>query len=251
VKIHHNFSYNSCGFFEVSSGFGGSKGVFADSELSYNVMVDSGWMMLLQVNNTDLANIRWENNTVVQHQGSTNAGMITTVFTGTSSGVSGGALAAGAVLLTNNLIVFDGVTPFGNVIDPAITQTTNLIIKTSQQDPGFVNLAGTISARDFDLVVGSPAVNAGTVLPHLTVDYANRAVPDPSGATDVGAFELGSAEVGPPPSTSPVPIDGSGPTGTGTPGHGCSCRVGAPGGSAGAGVLLLVTPLAVLRRRKR
>jgi hypothetical protein len=29
---------------------------------SYNVMVDSGWMMLLQVNNTDRSNIRWESN---------------------------------------------------------------------------------------------------------------------------------------------------------------------------------------------
>jgi hypothetical protein len=29
---------------------------------SYNGMVDSGWMMLLQVNNTDQSNIRWESN---------------------------------------------------------------------------------------------------------------------------------------------------------------------------------------------
>src|ERR1700690_300334 len=62
VKVHHNFSYNSCGFFEVSSG-GSSKGTFSDSEFYYNVSIDSGWLMLLQVNNTNLSNIRWENNT--------------------------------------------------------------------------------------------------------------------------------------------------------------------------------------------
>ena len=205
VKIHHNFSYNSCGFFEVSSGFGDSKGLFADSEFSYNVMVDTGWMMLLQVNNTDLSNIRWENNTVVQHQGSTNAGMITTVFTATSSGMTGGSLASGAVLMTNNLIVLDGVRSFGNVIDPNITQTTNLVVDTTQQDPGLVNLAGTTNPSDFDLLPTSPAINAGTLLAHLPVDFLNRAVPDPGGLTDVGAFEYGSTQVTELPPSSPVP----------------------------------------------
>ncbi len=161
-------------------------------------------MMLLQVNNTDLSNFRWENNTVVQHKGATNAGMITTIFTGTSSGVSGGAFAAGNVLLTNNLIVVDGVTSYGNVNDPNVTQTTNLIINTAKQGPGFVNLAGTISATDFDLTAASPAINAGTVLSNLPVDYLNRAVPDPSGMTDIGAFEYGSTEVSSLPPSSPV-----------------------------------------------
>jgi MYXO-CTERM domain-containing protein len=253
VKIHHNFSYNSCGFFEVSSGFGGSKGLFSDSEFSYNVMIDSGWMMLLQVNNTDLANVRWENNTVIQHAGSTNAGMITTIFTGTSSGVSGGALAAGSVLLTNNLIVFDGVRAFGDVIDPAITQTTNLVVDTSKQDPGFVNLAGTINAADFDLVAGSPAINAGTVLAHLPVDYLNRAVPDPaSGQTDIGAFEFNSIQVDTPPPSSPVPISATGGAGEGgAQGHGCTCRLASAPGGSGPRILLLGLVLGLVLRRRR
>jgi MYXO-CTERM domain-containing protein len=250
VKIHHNFSYNSCGFFEVSSGFGGSKGLFSDSEFSYNVMVDSGWMMLLQVNNTDLSNILWENNTVVQHAGSTNAGMLTTVFTGTSSGVTGGALAAGTVLLTNNLIVLDGVRTFGNAIDPNVTQTTNLIIDTAKQDPGFVNLAGTINAADFDLVAGSPAIDTGTVLAHLPVDYLNRAAPDPTtGRTDIGAFEYNSVQVSSPPPSSPVPINANGGARNGNGAGGCSCGLGRASGSpgwlwAGLGLALLA-----LRRR--
>jgi MYXO-CTERM domain-containing protein len=253
VKIHHNFSYNSCGFFEVSSGFGGSKGLFSDSEFSYNVMIDSGWMMLLQVNNTDLSNVLWENNTVVQHAGSTNAGMVTTIFTGTSSGVTGGALAAGSVLLTNNLIVFDGVRAFGNVIDPAITQATNLVVDTAKQDPGFVNLAGTINAADFDLVAGSPAINAGTVLSHLPVDYLNRAVPDPAtGQTDIGAFEFNSVQVATPPPSSPVPISATGGAGkAGATGHGCTCRLGPRSAGSGPGWLLLGLAVVLRRRRRR
>jgi MYXO-CTERM domain-containing protein len=119
--------------------------------------------------------------------------MLTTVFTGTSSGVSGGALAQGVVSMTNNLIVFDGVTPFGDVIDAAISQSTNLILDASQQDPGFVNLAGQ-TAADFDLTAPSPAIDQGTVLPARTEDFANRSVPDSSGKTDVGAFEYDSTE---------------------------------------------------------
>jgi MYXO-CTERM domain-containing protein len=194
VKIHHNLSYNSCGFFEVSSG-GSTKGTFADSEFSYNVSIDSGWMMLLQVNNTNLSNIQWNNNTVVQHSGSTNAGMLTTVFTGTSSGQTGGSLAAGAVSLTNNFIILDGVRVFGTAIDAAITQTTNLIVDTASGDPGVVNVKGT-TAADFDLTSSSPAVNAGTTIASLTQDYLDRAVPDSSGTTDIGAFEYGSSGSG-------------------------------------------------------
>ncbi len=191
VKVHHNYAYNTCGFFEVSSMAGSGNGTFADSEFYDNVAVDSGWLMLLQVNNTNLSNIQWENNTVVQHSGSSNSGMLTTVFTGTSSGVSGGSLAAGAVSMTNNLIILDGVSTFGDVINTNITSTTNLIIDTSKQEPGVKNVKG-IAAADFDLVSGSPAIDKGTSIASITVDYLNRAVPDSSGTTDIGAFEFGA-----------------------------------------------------------
>jgi hypothetical protein len=265
VKIHHNFSYNSCGFFEVSSMAGSSKGTFADSVFAYNVSVDSGWMMLLQVNNTNLSNIKWENNTVVQHSGSTNAGMLTTIFTGTSSGVSGGELAAGAVSLTNNLIILDGVRVFGTPIAAAITQTTNLIIDTANQDPGVVNVKGT-TAADYDLTSSSPAINQGTTISYLTTDYLDRAVPDPSGTTDIGAFEYGSAgsgaggrttwggnwnSSGGGPATS-----GSGNTTGGSPGEpsseSCSCRTagGSPESGRGpVGLLCLVGAVLCWRRR--
>jgi hypothetical protein len=42
------------------------------------------------------------------------------------------------------------------------------------------------------------------VLSNLPVDYLNRAGPDSSGQTDIGAFEYGSTEVSSPPPSSPV-----------------------------------------------
>ena len=202
VKVHHNFSYNNCGFFEVSSMAGSSKGTFADSEFYDNVYIDSGWLMLLQVNNTNLSNIQWNNNTVVQHSGSTNAGMLTTIFTGTSSGTSGGELAVGAVSLTNNLIIFDGVRVFGAAIHENITQTTNLVVDTASQDPGVVNVKGT-TAEDYDLTSSSPAVNAGTTwrVSRRTIWIApcrTRAVQPTSARSSTGlrAVEPGVAPTG-------------------------------------------------------
>jgi len=128
VHIHHNFSYNSCGFFEVASmpNSGSStyvKGKFTNSEFHDNVMVDSGWISLLQINNTKLTNVRWENNTIVHHSLSTTTGTNGTTidlndfgssyiqviaFNSTSSGVTGGGeLAQGDVYWTNNLWYFD------------------------------------------------------------------------------------------------------------------------------------------------
>jgi MYXO-CTERM domain-containing protein len=213
LKIHHNYSYHSCGFFEVSSMFSSDpnnpiKGLFADSEFYNNVSVDSGWLSLLQVCNTDLKNIRWENNTIIQHKGSPRAGMLVAVYTGLGSGMTGGDLLPNSVFWTNNLFVGDGVTfqtPHKNIV-----QANNLILNASKQDPGFVNLAG-IAAKDFDLIATSPAVNAGVLIADHTLDYLNRTIPDSSGKPDIGAFEYGSTEVEPP----PVNPFGGGPTGIG------------------------------------
>jgi hypothetical protein len=77
VHIHHNFSYNSCGFFEIASYFGDlGKSLFKDSSLHNNVIVDSAWMGLLQVNNTDLESIHFHNNTLIQRPGSLNEGIL-------------------------------------------------------------------------------------------------------------------------------------------------------------------------------
>jgi hypothetical protein len=168
--------------------------MFQDSAFYNNVMIDSGWISLLQVNNTDLKNIRWENNTIVHHKGSMNAGMMAVVYTGTSSGTSGGALAPDSVFWTNNLWVFESGVMFLEP-DKNFVQDGNLIIKDSlKQDPGFVNLAGTTNPADFDLIAASPAIDyTKTALTETSLDFLNRASPDPtSGRQDAGAFEYNS-----------------------------------------------------------
>jgi hypothetical protein len=200
VQIHHNFAYNCCGFFEVATYFGNQgKGVFKDSSFYNNVIVDSGWMGLLQVNNTDLENIHFYNNTLIQHKGSINAGYLWIIFTAVSSGMQGGRLVPGTVYLTNNLYVLDGVTPWGRLIDPAFVTKNNIVVSYSGPedvkyvDLGFADISGT-SASDFDLVnADSPAVDAGADIVGNILDYFNRKRPNGT-APDIGAMEFGSAQ---------------------------------------------------------
>ena len=46
----------------------------------------------------------------------------------------------------------------------------------------------TVSTSDFNLLAGSPAINKGTILAGLVLDYAGNTVPK-CGATDIGAYE--------------------------------------------------------------
>ena len=235
LKIHHNFGYNNCGFFEVSSmgalvGVGGGiadagssapKGTFSNSTFYNNVSIDSGWISLLQVSNTDLKNIKWENNTFVQHKGSVNSGIMAVVYTACSSGMCGGALQPNTVFWTNNIWVFDGVNQLAP--DKNFVQTTNLITKT---DPGFVNLKG-MTAADYDLTAAATtAIDKGTVLADITLDFLNRPVPDPSGKADIGAFEYNSGQA-----TSTPPTFTGGPI---KPSHGNLIGQGGQSGSGGA-----------------
>ncbi len=135
VHVHHNFSYNSCGFFEVATYFGDQgKGLFKNSSLHNNVIVDSAWMGLLQVNNTDLENIHFYNNTLVQHAGSLNDGILWIIFTAESSGMTGGYLVPGTVHLTNNLFALDGVTSWFQLIDPAFVTVNNIVVSYSDSE---------------------------------------------------------------------------------------------------------------------
>jgi hypothetical protein len=201
VHVHHNFSYNSCGFFEAATFFGDEgKGLFKDSSFHNNVIVDSAWMGLLQVNNTDLENIHFYNNTLIQHQGSLNEGILWIIFTAESSGMEGGELVPGTVYLTNNLYVLDGVIPWGQLIDPAFVTNNNIVLSYSGPedadyvDLGFANIAGT-DAWDFNLVTAeSPAVDAGSDIAGNTLDFFNRTRPIGS-APDIGALEFDSAQV--------------------------------------------------------
>jgi hypothetical protein len=251
VKVHHNLAYNSCGFFEVSG-----TGTFSDSQFYYNVAIDSGWMFLLQVNETTLSNIRWENNTIVQHQGSTNAGFISMIYQGT--------VTPNTVFFNNNLVILDNVTSFGTLVDAAISQSNNLIARLpNDPNPGVVNVAGT-QATDFDLVADSAARDQGMTIAGYTKDCLDRVVPDSSGITDIGAFEYGSSGSGAGGRTNWGGSSSGGSSATsgnanatgGSPGEPsnetCSCRMA--GGSSGSGrglVGLLCLGATVLFWRRR
>lgn len=199
VKVHHNFAYNTCGFFEVSSGTQG--GTFADSFFYNNVSVDSGWMFLLQINNTKLKNVRWENNTIIYHKSadSSYAPIVSMIYNGTgTSGVGNavmGSVDPETVFFNNNLVLFEG---FGSPskLDENISQKNNLITATTAGVVKSLGQAGTQpSPSDFDLIEGSPAIDGGLEMANVTLDFLNRAIPA-GGAPDIGAFEYGAAVAG-------------------------------------------------------
>jgi len=153
-------------------------------------------MGLLQVNNTILQNVQFFNDTLVQHPGWANEGILFIIFTDCSSGMCGQDLDPNTVFLTNNLYVLDsGVTPTPDLLHQNFVQSNNLVVIQDQAavDLGFTNAAGT-KAPDFDLVsASSPAVDAGTAISGNELDYSDRTRPTRS-APDIGAFEYGAAQ---------------------------------------------------------
>ena len=152
-KNHHNFAYYTCGFFQASTTTG-STGTFSNSEFSYNVMIDTAWMILAQVNNTNFVNMNWQNNTVVQHKnaGATaDQGMLMEMWNGESSGVSGGTTPANQIFLTNKLMVLEGVydnydfsasyvTANSMANNSAIVLSSNIFLPNTSVNPGFFKL---------------------------------------------------------------------------------------------------------------
>jgi hypothetical protein len=80
------------------------------------------------VNNANLENIDFYNNTLIQRPGSLNAGILWIIVTATSSGMKGGELVPGTVRPTNNLYVLDGVTGWLRLIDPAFDTQNNILV---------------------------------------------------------------------------------------------------------------------------
>ena len=231
VHIHHNFSYNSCGLFEVSSmpstGSGTYvKGNFTNSEFHDNVVVDSGWISLLQINNTRLTNVRWENNTIVHHflptvQGLDPSGNTVQIdmndyassyiqvipFNSTSSGVTGGGvLEQGDVYWTNNLWYIDPAIKNFSATDATHASTDqfvkNIIIsgdKVFREDPGFVDVTSQTDPAAYDLKSGSGAIDVGvsnsSITTDVPTDFVERARPG-GNAYDLGAFEYGASSSG-------------------------------------------------------
>jgi MYXO-CTERM domain-containing protein len=219
IEVHHNYAYGSCGFIAISGPVYGNKAKLTNSQLHNNVSIDSGAMALLQVGNMDFDTVQFYNNTIVQHLGATSPlPVVSTLLPGSMTGQD---LQPNAIFLSNNLFALNGSS---GSLHKNFVQATNLVIDSTAQDPGFINPNGT-AAADFDLVAKSPAVNAGTSIPGNTLDYLDRPVPDPSGKTDIGAFEYWPT---------PPPIDG-GPDAAGfTDGASPIAGVDAAGGAGGA-----------------
>ena len=59
--------------------------------------------------------IHFYNNTLIQHKGSLNQGILWIIFTAESSGMEGGELVPGTVFLTNNFYVLDRLTPWDSI----------------------------------------------------------------------------------------------------------------------------------------
>ncbi|HMA93663.1 MAG TPA: choice-of-anchor Q domain-containing protein, partial [Polyangiaceae bacterium] len=217
VRIHHNFSYNSCGFFEVSSMFQqGStdyvKGEFTDSIFHDNVMVDSGWISLLQINNTKLKNVTWANNTIVHHDRGTitdadgtkinlndygSSAIQVIAFNSTSSGATGGGeISPGDIYWKNNLWYFDPkVKPYSahSATTTSSDQFIKNIVVTGDKifttDPGFLDITSTTDPTAYDLKsTATDVIDQGADVEGITSDFRDR--PRPAGASfDLGAFE--------------------------------------------------------------
>jgi hypothetical protein len=130
TSVHHNFARDSCGFLDISSVFGDCRGNFSDVLLFDNVLVDSGWLALLEIENTDFAKTQVFNNTIVQHKNSLQAGFLFLPYITLSA--QWRDLPAGAVFLTNNLFVLDGFAPLQSPpLHKNIVQATNLIVNSA------------------------------------------------------------------------------------------------------------------------
>ena len=192
-----NYAYGNCGFTRVGT-FSGSVDKGNGSYGGWygaNIIVDSGWMASRQVDRTDLS-VQSTNDTFVQHQGSTHAGVLTAIYAAFPLDGSPATLPPNSVSLTRDLVVMEGVA--NPLADCNLLQDTNLFIDMSKQDPGFVNKNGK-TAADYDLTSTSPAVNRGGETDSVGLDFFGRTVPDNKTWTrDVGACEYGSSGTLPP-----------------------------------------------------
>ena len=191
IRIHHNYSYNTEGYYEFGAGNSGASA--SDITISYNTIVSPGSSTNVCINasngNINISNIRFENNTVVKN-GNTD-GKQGYEFFGCRDDLS-------AFQVRNNIFYFTE----GSYVTrhPNLSHSNNLYYMTGgsqvgyslgssekEGDPKFMNLGG----NDFHLQSGSPAIDGGASLGYTT-DFENKNVPSGS-APDMGAFEYGAS----------------------------------------------------------
>ena len=98
------------------------------------------------------------------------------------------------VFWTNNLFIFDNVPLVNDNVSSNLDKRTNLFIETATatSSHGLVNIGGH-TAEDFSLTAESPAIDTGTDVPEIRLDYLHHTIPDSSGFSDIGAFEYNSS----------------------------------------------------------
>ena len=115
LKIHHNFAYATCGFLELATVFSDQLGQLNDCDIYANVSIESQWLVLLQVSNTQFKNVHFFNNTLYRSNGDMFAWFLIADSV-VASGQIGGTLDPGEVYATNNLFVVGGAKPnFGSM----------------------------------------------------------------------------------------------------------------------------------------
>jgi hypothetical protein len=197
VNVHHNYVWQNCGFFHVSTALADTPSVVSDVRFHHNVVIDSAWMGFVEVGYTSIDDLRFYNNTMVQHQATAEAGYVWMVKPALFDGIGPMTLSPGSVSLTNELYILDNVGFKNNPpINVDIVQNNVLLSQpgtVGYQDTGVANLGG-VAPWDFDLVrPGGAAVDGGTDIPSGDLDFFNR-TRKVGTAVDIGAFEYGAGQ---------------------------------------------------------
>jgi hypothetical protein len=115
-----------------------------------------------------------------------------TLYSG-SGAATGIDLTEGSTSITNTEIQNNIIYNFATDIDTGTASGT--VTATNQTtDPSFVNESGT-TAADFKIQSGSSAIDAGTTLVSVDIDFDSISRPQGSGY-DIGAYELQGVAVG-------------------------------------------------------
>ena len=183
--IHHNYVFNSKGFIEI----GGGSAI--DNVISYNLVINSGRTIGVHLGgkfNSDLRNLIFENNTVIDTSEAGYPAAINFWF---------GSPTPEMLIVRNNIFYLknyetlvysaEGGEDFVHENNLYYMQNVELGITPGvgeiEDDPGFVNLA----CGDFRLSEDSPARDVGLDLGYQ-YDFSGNSVPY-GNSTDLGAFE--------------------------------------------------------------
>jgi hypothetical protein len=187
--VHHNWAIGCEGFAEM----GGQGGIVRDAIIAYNVSINNGWLVLINLPGstyaTHVEKLRIDNNTIYQVEPHGGWGAVDLLL-------FYGYPDASTLSWRNNVFYSDGWN-ISNRSD--FTHDHNLYHFAGTGELGFQLGDGEIVAdplflevtlQDFHLHPTSPAIDAGVDLGYSS-DFENRSVPA-GAAPDMGAYEYGA-----------------------------------------------------------